>query len=376
MQKLIGRITVQRVLFALVIITVLLVAYELKYFLSGFLAAVTLYVLCRRPYLNLTEKKKWNKPLAAYFVLLVILGTMVIPIWLIVEFLIPEINNIIENRQLVVDKYVEIRQFLEAQEWFQRFGPNLDDENLMVLMNRVIAQIPNTLGTISQVLANIATALFILYFMLTRARSMERAFLDLLPLSARNKAYFVKSNVALIRANAYGVPILAVAQGVIALIGYLIFGVGNAVFLGLLTGVASVVPVLGTMLVYVPVAIYQLATGEVFNGIAMTIYGFVLIGGIDNVLRFTILRKLADIHPLITVFGVIMGLQMFGVMGLVFGPLLLSYPGILLNMYRYERNTAAGGDVAFPDSTPQTVVVMPSAELEGESEPEVNEEKN
>ncbi len=349
MQKLIGRVSVQRTLMALVVIIVLFIAFELKYFLTGFLAAITLYVLCRNAYLRLVEGRKWGKSITAYGFLLAILLIMVIPVWIVVEFLIPEVNNLIENRQLVIDKYNEIRQFLENQEWFHRFGPALNDENLVNMINKMAAGIPSTLATISQILANIFTALFFLYFMLTGARSMERSILELLPLSLQNKVYFIKSNVALIRANAYGVPILAFAQGLIAIIGYLIFGVHNAVFLGVLTGLASVVPVVGTMLVWIPVAVYQFAIGEITNGISLALYGLILIGGIDNVLRFTILKKLADIHPLVTVFGVIMGLQIFGVMGLIFGPLLLSYPQILLTMYRRERIKARANELAFSD---------------------------
>ncbi len=122
------------------------------------------------------------------------------------------------------------------------------------------------------------------------------------------------------------------------MVGYYIFGVENAIFWGLLTGAASIVPVLGTMLIYIPVCIYQIATGDVHNGLLLAVYCLVLVGGIDNVLRFTLLKKMADIHPLITVFGVVLGLQLFGVMGLVFGPVLLSLPGILYRVFEMERS--------------------------------------
>ena len=166
---------------------------------------------------------------------------------------------------------------------------------------------------------------------------MERSLKEMLPFSEKSKRYFIKENLDLIRSNAYGVPIMAVSQGIIAIIGYSIFGVEQAVFWGLMTGLASIVPVVGTMVVWVPLCIYQMATGEVNSGLLLSLYCLIFVGGIDNVLRFTLLKKMADIHPLITVFGVILGLQLFGAMGLVFGPLLLSLPRILYAVYKIEK---------------------------------------
>ena len=92
------------------------------------------------------------------------------------------------------------------------------------------------------------------------------------------------------------------------------------------------------MLVYVPVCIYQIASGDVNVGLVLTLYCLVLVGGIDNVLRFTLLKKMANIHPLITVFGVVLGLKIFGVMGLIFGPVMLSLPGILFKIFKIEKS--------------------------------------
>ncbi|KKX47214.1 hypothetical protein L950_0227755 [Sphingobacterium sp. IITKGP-BTPF85] len=90
------------------------------------------------------------------------------------------------------------------------------------------------------------------------------------------------------------------------------------------------------MTVYVPTAIYLLAIGSTGNAIGLALYGFILIGGIDNVLRFTILRKLGDVPPLITVFGVLLGLNLFGMLGLIFGPLIISSVRVLLKVYNNE----------------------------------------
>lgn len=105
---------------------------------------------------------------------------------------------------------------------------------------------------------------------------------------------------------------------------------------GFLTGISSLVPVLGTMTIYIPLGIIVLAAGETSNGIGVLAYGLFVIGSIDNILRFTILKSLGNVPPLITVFGVLLGLKLFGMLGLIFGPLILSSVGVLIKVYSNE----------------------------------------
>src|SRR5690606_6569769 len=134
-----------------------------------------------------------------------------------------------------------------------------------------------------------------------------------------------ESTRLVVYANAIGIPVLAACQGIVAVIGYRIFGVQSYLLLGLLTGVFSVVPMVGCAIVWVPVCIFLGSTGHVSSAIGLAIYSFIITGGIDNVLRFTILKKLGDVHPIITTIGIIIGVPMFGFMGFIFGPLLVSY---------------------------------------------------
>lgn len=338
MQNLFKNITVQRALVIIALILVLLITVELKYFLSGLLGAVALYVVTRKFFLNLIEKRKWKKCLATWFVILLIVISFGVPIWIILEILIPQINEQIKNPQEIIKKFEPVVKWVQNNEFINRFDFQIDNQQILNIVNKVLGYVPTTLNWVGQMFANIFVALFILYFMLMGNRKMEATIREMLPLKEESKQYFIKQNFDYIRSNAYGVPILAISQGIIAIIGYLIFGVDNAIFWGLMTGLASVVPVVGTMIIWIPICIYQVATGNLNNGLMLAIYCFVLVGGIDNILRFTLLKRMADIHPLITVFGVLLGLQLFGVMGLVFGPLLLAFPGILYAVYKLERN--------------------------------------
>ena len=338
METLFTKITLRRLLVIGIVLLVLTIFVQLRYFMSGFLGAVTLYVLSRSYFLRLTQKYRQKKVLAASWIIFLIVISFGIPIWIILEILIPQINDKIQNPQETIQRFQPVINWIHNNEVLQRFDFEPGDQQLTEIANRVLSYVPSTLDWIGQFFANIFVALFILYFMLMANRRMEQELYDMLPFSAQAKDYFIRQNIQLIRSNAYGVPILAFSQGIIAIIGYVIFGVDNAMFWGLLTGIASVFPVVGTMVVWIPICIYQMATGNVEGGLMLSVYCLVLVGGIDNVLRFTLLKKMADIHPLITVFGVLLGLQLFGVMGLVFGPLLMSLPQILYTVFKMERH--------------------------------------
>jgi predicted PurR-regulated permease PerM len=98
------------------------------------------------------------------------------------------------------------------------------------------------------------------------------------------------------------------------------------------------IPIVGASIVYVPVGIYMLATGD-NSGMWLIVYCITIVGLTDNILRFTLLKKLEDIHPLNTVFGIILGLEIFGFMGLVFGPILVSITVLLIQVYHNEYSS-------------------------------------
>ena len=96
------------------------------------------------------------------------------------------------------------------------------------------------------------------------------------------------------------------------------------------------IPIVGAAIVYVPVGLFMLANGDTTGGIGVIVFGLAIVGLVDNVLRFTFLKKLENIHPLNTVFGIILGLKIFGFFGLIFGPILVSITILLMQIYADE----------------------------------------
>ena len=165
---------------------------------------------------------------------------------------------------------------------------------------------------------------------------METSIYEHIPLKDENVAKLGKEVRNVVLSNAVGIPVIAILQGVVALIGYLIIGVKEPWFWFVVTCITAMLPVVGAALAYVPLAIIFFANGDTGKGIFMLIYGFGVIGVVDNFFRFALAKKIGNIHPLVTVFGVIIGISLFGFIGLIFGPLLISLFILLLKIYSSE----------------------------------------
>jgi predicted PurR-regulated permease PerM len=135
---------------------------------------------------------------------------------------------------------------------------------------------------------------------------------------------YVMTAAKMTRAVVYGLLVTAIAQGVLAGIGYALLGVTAPVLLGFLTGVLSIVPLIGTASVWVPVGIYLLSVGLVWKGIVMLVWGAVLVYPADNVLRPILISNATRVPFLIVMFGALGGLEAFGLVGIFTGPVVLA----------------------------------------------------
>jgi predicted PurR-regulated permease PerM len=349
----------QLTLLILIAFTGIVLIWQLQYFIPGFLGAVTLYILLRQFYFNLTIRRRWKKWMAATILIITCVIVFVIPIWLLVQLLLPKFTYAFEHSGEIMAQGNHLIALVK------RYLPrlNINDQQTQEGIQRIVMVIPTflnaTINATASVVINILTAFFILYFMLLSGRDMEKKIVRLLPLKDKNIDSIWSETKNMVVSNAIGIPVLMLCQCIIAVVGYWIFGVPQALVWGILTGVASIIPMVGTMIVWVPICIIVLASGKIGIGIGLILYCAIVISNIDNVLRFTILKKIGDVHPLITVFGVIVGLQLFGIMGLIFGPLLLTYFILLMKIYRLEFSSAPGvsGDTTIQNEINQTGVI-------------------
>jgi predicted PurR-regulated permease PerM len=165
---------------------------------------------------------------------------------------------------------------------------------------------------------------------------MEDSLYEYIPLKDGNVESIGKEVKKMVVANTIGIPLIAFIQGVVGLTGYLIIGIADPLLWFVATCITAMLPIVGAALIYVPLTVMLFVQGETGRGIAMGFWGFGLIGLVDNLFRFMLNKKLGDIHPLITVFGVLAGIKLFGFIGLIFGPLLISLFILLLKIYSNE----------------------------------------
>jgi len=323
-----------RQIFFLVILALLgiLLFRELYSFMPALLGAITLYVLLHKRMFYLTETKKWKKGGTALLLMLLSMLIILLPITILINMLSSKISYAVQHSSELMEALRKVASNIE-----QRFDIELvSDENINNLGQTISQGIPRILSATFNTLATVFFMYFILYFMLVNGRKMETALYEHIPLRDENVSRLGKEVQNMVISNSIGIPVIAIAQGVVGLIGYLIIGVKEPFFWFGVTCIAGMLPVVGAALAYVPLIIIFFANDQIWQGIAMAAYGFGIIGTVDNILRFTLLKRIGNVHPLTTVFGVIIGLSLFGFIGLIFGPLLISLFMLLLKIYSSE----------------------------------------
>lgn len=310
----------------------LLIITKLSVFLSGFLGALTIYILLRKQMIYLTEKKKLKRSLSALLLSTEAVLCFLIPISLFVWLLVSKLQNINLDPQIIIAPIEQVVAIIKEKTGYDVLGADSLSYLVSVLPN--IGQA--VMGGIGSFGVNLFVMIFVLYFMLIGGTKMEKYVKGVMPFSEKHSSEVTHKINRIIRANAIGIPLLAIIQGTVALIGYFIFGAPNALLVGFLTCFATIIPLVGTALVWVPVTIYLALTGDWAHAIGLGLYGGLIISQCDNLIRFLLQKKMANTHPLITIFGVIIGLRLFGFMGVIFGPLLLALFLLFVDMFKKE----------------------------------------
>ncbi len=314
---------------------------ELKNFIPAFLGAITFYVMMRKWMFRMVYVRKWKPGAAALVLMLTSFIVIMVPIWMIVNLLTPRISFAIEHSSEVLKSIEPLMSTLKQRTGFEIFS----SKNVDAISGFLATNIPTVVGATFNTLALIAMLYFMLYFMLVNGRSMERAMSEFIPMNEDNTNKVGTEVNNIVVSNAIGIPLIAFLQGVVGLVGYLLIGVQQPLFWFVVTCVTAMLPIVGAAIAYVPLAIIFFANGDNLRGILMLGYGFGIIGLVDNVFRIYLQKKIGDIHPLVTILGVLAGLNLFGFIGLIFGPLLISLFLLLIKIYSLEftsKNTSKG----------------------------------
>lgn len=303
---------------------------QLGFLLNCFLGAITIYMVFRPFLFYLTEKKKWNRWLSSVLLLLITIVVLSAVGFLLVELITYEVGTL--DIDAIIDEFQELTAKINGF-----FGFSLISKSLIVESKGILANLAsNVLNGTYNVTINFFLMLVVLCFMFASGRKMENIFLRYFPFKGECQELIKKEAKDMILGNAVGIPIIMIVQGIVSGFGYWIVGIDKFVFFAFLTALMGLIPLVGTALVWVSLSIYLLAIGHIWQGLVLLGYGMLLISNADNACRLVLMKKIADTHPLIVIFGVILGIPLFGFWGIIFGPLLISGFLLLIKIYYVE----------------------------------------
>ena len=194
-------------------------------------------------------------------------------------------------------------------------------------------------GTATRLALNLVIALFGLYYLLLRPAATWAAVGPYIPFSPANADQLRIRFRNVTTSTIIGTGLTAVIQGAMVAAGFAVTGLPNAMFWGVVATVLAVLPVVGSGLVWAPGALALVLDHRYGAALVLAVWGLVVVGNVSYVIQPMVFRRWAQIHPLVTLVGALAGVPYFGILGLLIGPLALSYFFELIRMYREEYLT-------------------------------------
>lgn len=309
---------------------------------------------------------RWNKPrLVALVMTLLVLVVVLTPIVLLSFMLVLEATEV-DFQPLIDEVKVQFPTAYRAlTDWLGELGElglfdtadgrqvleafaisvreNLPDIVRAFLSGPLAGGALSLIGAPFFFLFEFLIALVTLYFVYRESGRLRRLMVDISPLSAKETDQILESLRSTTNAAILGGILVAVIQGGLGGAMFWVAGIASPFFWAVVMAFFSLLPFGGTALIWVPVAVYQFLVGEIGSGVFLMVFGTVIVGAADNVLRPWILYRTGarDIHPMLLFFAILSGIGLFGISGIVFGPLLLALLTTMLRIYR--RHFATGG---------------------------------
>ncbi len=308
----------------------------LKPYAAGLILAITLAVVLRPVYRYLLKFLS-NEIVSALLVTILTVLLIAGPLAALISQIIIQAGEFYNNLsqgawssvRLPIGDWVEKFPALAP---FQNAGSSLG-EYLQGGAGWLIGNFGNLFSGLASFGVNTLIGLFALYYLLKDGGRLKKIILGLSPFSEQEtKNIYAKLSLA-IKSVWAGTLLIALIQGTVAGIGFWIFGVPQPALWGTLTIITALVPLVGTALTWLPASIYLFSTGEVGMALGLFLWGAILVGSIDNFLRPKLIERYMKVHPFFILVSVLGGLSLFGPLGFLLGPLVLSLILALLEIY-------------------------------------------
>ncbi len=282
-----------------------------------------------------TKLKNLSAGLMVFFLILLI----ILPLWFLTPILIDQSFKIYQTTQKM-DFVTPLKNVFPSLFASEEFSAEIGSA-----IYSFVTKIANTLvNFLGRILLNFPTlflqsivAFFTFFFILRDKEPLTNYIRSLLPFSKDIEKKIFELTRGLTVSVIYGQIVVGMIQGVIVGIGFFIFQVPNALLLTSLAILAGIFPIIGTTIIWLPVAIYFFIAGSMVPALGVVLFGLISTS-IDNFLRPVIVSRRTNLHPAIILIGMIGGLFFLGVLGLIIGPLILAYLLIILEIYRRGKS--------------------------------------
>lgn len=327
--KEIKRMLIIFVIFVLGVLVFFLVKPVAMSILGGLVLAYIFFPLYR-----ITSKYLKSKNLSATIVSLIAMAVIIVPLWFIVPIMIQQLFELFRFSQTVdVQGFLEFIFSSAPEEFITQASLTLN-----TLVSKITSGVLNSLVNLflnaSTLLMNILIAAFVFFFALRDSDKLKEFVSEISPFNKTQEKVLIGKFRNTTYSIVYGQIIVGLAQGVVAGLALLIFGIPNALLLGALAIVLSIIPILGPALIWIPATIYLFATGSALTAAIFFLFNLIVVSSLDNVLRSYIVARSSELSTAIILIGMIGGLFVFGLLGLILGPLILEYFLTFLRAYK------------------------------------------
>jgi len=267
---------------------------------------------------------------SAFLTTLIVLALVLLPLTLFITQLAQEAAGLYGHLSQRTDGNGLAQLITQGQQWVQRLIPefSLNPSDVAGFVRSGLGLVVNNVGFVfaefARIIIGFLMTLLVFYYLVKDGKSLLEHLVAASPLSDEHEHEIVATLARAINSVVRGSLVIALAQGLVAGIGFSLFSVPNpALWAGLLM-LASFIPTFGTALIQVPIVIYVLLAGQTGDAIALTAWAVIVVGLIDNILRPMLVGRATRIHPIVTLFAVLGGITLFGPIGLILGPVVMS----------------------------------------------------
>jgi predicted PurR-regulated permease PerM len=219
------------------------------------------------------------------------------------------------------------------------------DTTVKDVTNKITENISNILFTIPILALDLFIILFVMFFLFKDGKIFANKVENLLPLKPDYRKHVIKKLNDMAYAVIYGSLIIAIVQGALGGVGFFIFGLPSPLLWGLVMVFASLLPYIGTSIIWLPASLFLIFNGYVTSdtalitkGILLMLYGTFIIGLVDNLLKPKLIGEKSGLHPVLVLLGVVGGLKFLGFIGIILGPMILAALVTFVNIYEEEKN--------------------------------------